>query len=126
MLIGEDNPDEQFITRGLLEMCGCRVIEATNGEEAVELALRERPDMIVLDLRMPVIDGFEAAKRIRRHPEMGKVPMVACTGAYSYSFTQHALEAGFDEYIIKPVTIEDMRELVSRYLTAGEKKRGQE
>ena len=124
VLLAEDNPDEQYVTRGLLEACGCRVVEAMNGEQAVSLALRERPDLILLDLRMPVLDGFEAAQRIRRHPGMDVVPMVAYTGVYTYSTTAHALEAGFDEYITKPVTLDDMRGLVGRYLPGGEEEGG--
>ena len=122
VLLAEDNPDEQYVTRVLLEECGCRVIEAESGEQAVTLALLRRPDMILMDLRMPVLDGFEAAGRIRRAPEMREVPMIAYTGVYTYSMTQHAIEAGFDEYITKPVTLDDVRELVNRYLFTGKKK----
>src|SRR5918992_1237560 len=98
VLLAEDNPDQQYITRGLLEQCGCRVVEAMNGEQAVSLALTELPDLILLDLRMPVLDGYEAARRIRSLPVGRGVPMVAYTALYSYSLTQNALDAGFDEY----------------------------
>lgn len=118
VLLAEDNPDDQYITRKLLEECGCKVIEAENGIEAVELALRERPDMIMLDLRMPMLDGYEAARRIRKERAMKDAPMIAYTAYYSYSLTENALHAGFDEYLVKPVTVEDMQRIVDRYLKA--------
>lgn len=71
--------------------------------------------MIVLDLKTPVLDGFETARRIRKITDLKAVPMVAYTADYSYSLADEALNAGFDEYDIKPVTLEDMRKLVSRY-----------
>lgn len=114
VLVAEDHPDHQYITRGLLEACGCAVLEAWHGAEAVDVAVRERPDMILLDLRMPVLDGFEAARRIRR--TLPRVPMVAYTATYSNSMTGEALDAGFDEYLVKPVSVEDMRKLLQRYL----------
>ena len=116
VLLAEDKPDDQYVTRMLLEQCGCRVVEAKDGEEAVALALLKRPNLILLDLRMPVVDGYEAARRIRRHPDMRQVPMIAYTAYYSYSLTEGATEAGFDEYIVKPVKFEDMQKLVDRYL----------
>lgn len=116
VLLAEDNPEHQLITRGLLEDCGCRVIEAANGEEAVTLAGLKHPEMILLDLRMPVVDGLEAARRIRLLPGMSGVPMVAYTAIYSYSLTELATVAGFDEYVRKPVSLEMMMELLDRYL----------
>ena len=125
VLLAEDNPEHQLITRGLLEECGCEVIEAANGEEAVRLAKLKRPDMILLDLRMPVVDGLEAARRIREASGLGDVPMVAYTAIYSYSLTELASAAGFDEYLKKPVTLGMMAELLDRYLperpTRGER-----
>ena len=122
VLLAEDNPDEQYVTRMLFEECGCRVIEARSGEQAVTLALLKRPDMILMDLKLPLLDGFEAAGRIRRVPEMRDVPIVACTGVYTYSTTEQAIEYGFDEYITKPVTLDDIRRLVDQYLLGGKKK----
>lgn len=123
VLAAEDHPDHMFITRGLLEACGCTVIEALNGLEAVAAAVRESPDLILLDLHMPALDGFEAAHRIRR--KLPRVPLVAYTATYSYSMTSEALDAGFDEYVIKPVTLADMRKLLERYLPGRVKKGGE-
>ena len=125
VLLAEDRPDEQYVTTMLLEGCGCRVIEAADGAEAVALAVRERPDLILLDLKMPVLDGYEAARRIRRDPALRSVPVVAYTAYHSYSPAQdahEALAAGFDEHVIKPLAPDEMRELVRRHLPAGKKK----
>lgn len=123
VLVAEDHPDHLFITRGLLEACGCAVIEAPDGLKAVAAAVRESPDMILLDLHMPVLDGFEAARRIRR--KLPRVPLVAYTATYSYSMTSEALDAGFDEYVIKPITLADMRKLLEKYLPEKIKEGGE-
>ena len=124
VLVAEDHPDHLFITRGLLEACGCAVIEAPNGLAAVAEAARESPDLILLDLHMPALDGFEAARRIRRR--LPRVPLVAYTATYSYSMTSEALDAGFDEYVIKPVTLADMRKLLEKYLPGKTQKGGEQ
>ena len=124
VLLAEDNPEHQYITRGLLEECGCRVVEATNGEDAVGRAGAVRFDMILLDLRLPIMDGYEAARRIRKLPRMGDVPMIAYTAYYSYSLSDDASTAGFDEYIVKPVTFEEMKELIDRYFPDRAEKSG--
>ena len=115
VLLAEDDPAHQHKTRVLLEECGCRVVEAMDGEEAVSLAASIRVDLLMLDLKMPLLDGYEAARRIRGLNGMDKVPLVAYTADYSYSLTEGAIEAGFDEYIVKPVDVEKMRELLERY-----------
>lgn len=119
VLLAEDDPGQQYKTRLLLEQCNCQVVEAASGYEAFELALTSNPDLIVLDLRTPVLDGLEVARRVRKVMELRDVPMVAYTAIYSYSLTNEALGAGFDEYFIKPLTVKDMREMVRRYLNVG-------
>jgi two-component system, cell cycle response regulator DivK len=116
VLLTEDDPEQQYKSRELLEQCGCRVVEAKDGVEAFELALAENPDMIILDLKTPVLDGFEVARRVRKITDLKDVPMVAYTADYSYSLTAEALDAGFDEYVLKPLTFEDMSKLLGRYL----------
>lgn len=116
ILLAEDDPDQRQVKARLLERCGCRVILAADGEEAVRLALDERPDMILMDLRMPVMDGFKAAAMLRNEPSMRSVVLIAYTAYHSYTISEDAHAVGFDEYITKPITIEAMRELVARYL----------
>ena len=116
ILIAEDNPQQQFKTRELFELCGCRVVEASGGPEAFELALAETPDMILLDLRIPVLDGFEVARRLRKIAEFRGVPLIAYTARFSPGLKDEALALGFDEYVAKPVSQDDARELLRRHL----------
>jgi CheY-like chemotaxis protein len=117
ILVVDDNPDEREITKRLLELCCvCRVVEAEDGLDAVGLALSERPALILMDLRMPGLDGYEAAARIRQNHALQSVPMIAYSAYYSFTMSGDALEAGFDEYVRKPVTEEEMKEIVSRFL----------
>ena len=119
VLVADDRPDDRVITRMLLESCcDCRVVEAENGMDAVILAVSERPDLILMDLRMPGLDGYEAAARIRHDPALQSVPLVAYSAYYSFTMSGDAAEAGFDDYVRKPVTVEQMKELVDRYLKA--------
>src|SRR5919202_1243924 len=79
ILVVEDNDDTRLVMKMVLESNDYRVAEATNGEEAIEVALRERPDLILMDLQMPVLDGLAATRRIREQPELCNVPVVAVT-----------------------------------------------
>lgn len=76
------------------------MVEAGSGIHALELAITSEPDMILLDLKTPVLDGCEVARRVRKIADLKEVPMVAYTADYSYSFMNEALNAGFEEYII--------------------------
>src|SRR5919107_6147165 len=77
VLVVEDFEDNRFMMRRLLEMSGYRVIEAVNGQEAVETARREHPDLILMDLSLPLLDGLAATRRIREQDGLSKVPIVA-------------------------------------------------
>jgi two-component system, cell cycle response regulator DivK len=79
ILVAEDYDDTRSLIRMLLQTKGHRVVEAVNGREVVELAARERPDLILMDLNMPVMDGVEATRRLRARPEVSDVPVVAVT-----------------------------------------------
>ena len=116
ILIAEEDPQQQSTTRGLFEQCGCRVIEAAGGPEAFELAVAETPDMILLDLRTPVLDGFEVARRLRKISEFCGVPVIAYTTRFSPGLKDEAVALGFDEYVAKPASLDDARELLKRHL----------
>jgi CheY-like chemotaxis protein len=83
ILVADDNPDDRKLMRGLLESCcGCIVVEAENGVWAVELARSGRPDMIIMNLMMPKLDGYEAARLIRRDPSLVSSQMIAYSTYY--------------------------------------------
>ena len=109
ILVAEDHLDSRDALRALLEAFGYRVIEAVNGRQAVDVALRELPDLILMDIMMPELDGFEATRELRRHRRTHATPIIAVTameGAH-----QLAIQAGANDYVRKPV---DIRRLVAK------------
>lgn len=119
IMVVEDYDDTRLMLRQVLESKGYRVLEAINGREAVEIAGREHPDLILMDLDLPILDGITATQQIRRQEEMGEVPIVAVT-AYPMSFTRvKAFSEGCSEYLAKPIDFEQLDDVLSRYLGAS-------
>jgi len=116
ILLVEDTEDNRFMMRRLLEMTGYRVVEATNGEEAVRFAESERPDAILMDLSLPVIDGLAATRAIRKLEGLGHVPIVAVSAHDSSDFQADALAAGCNSYITKPIDFSQLEVLIARLL----------
>jgi two-component system cell cycle response regulator DivK len=117
VLLVEDTEDNRQMMRRLLEMSGYRVVEATNGKEAVEVASRERPQMILMDLSLPLIDGLAATRRIRILPGLNKVPIVAVSAHDTADFHSEALAAGCDAYITKPIDYTELEDIIQRLLS---------
>jgi CheY-like chemotaxis protein len=115
VLVVDDYSDFRKIISIVLKRYGYDIIEAADGYEAVEKAVEEHPDMILLDLAMPVLDGIEAVKAIRRHGELENTPIVAIT-AYHDLYDEKARDAGCNDVLAKPVRIEHLEPIVSRYL----------
>jgi CheY-like chemotaxis protein len=118
LLLAEDNDLNRDMLTRRLSRRGYSLLEATNGEEAVEVAGEEIPDVILLDLSMPVMDGWEAAGHLKDDEATADIPIVALTAHAIKGDREKALEAGCDAYVAKPVdmdelvdTIEDMLEL---------------
>ena len=116
ILLVEDYPDIMFVLRRHLEAGGYRVVEACDGSEAVEEAARVCPDLILIDLALPVLDGFCAARRLRRLPGTRDVPVVAVSALGGRGVRGKALAAGCDDFIEKPVDFGRLDEVVARYL----------
>ena len=114
VLVVEDFEDNRFMMRRLLEMSGYRVVEAVNGNQAVEVAERERPDIILMDLSLPMLDGLAATRRIRAHDGLSKVPIVAVSAHDSADFHAEALAAGCNEYVTKPIDFDQLVQLLNR------------
>src|SRR6266403_2764485 len=116
IMVVEDYDDTRLLLRKVLERLGYIVLEASNGQEAVDIADREHPDLILMDLDLPILDGIAATQRIRKQPEMEKVPIVAVT-AYPMSYTHvKAFAKGCNEYMAKPIDTTELERLVTRYL----------
>jgi CheY-like chemotaxis protein len=103
----------------LLEMCGYRVLEAADGREAVQVAEGERPDVVLMDLQMPVLDGFTATSVIRRTEGICGVPVIAVSAQSTEDFVAAARRVGCDHFVAKPVDFDHLLELV-RECTEGE------
>ena len=113
ILLVEDVEDSRYFMRLELEQHGYRVVEAEDGEAAVALALRERPDIILMDLSLPGMDGFEATRQIREDDHLRKVPIVAVTAHQETVFRLGAKESGFDAYVTKPIDMDWLIELIT-------------
>ncbi|MGH9940905.1 MAG: response regulator [Pyrinomonadaceae bacterium] len=115
VLLVEDYDDTREFMRMLLEMKGFRVFEAVNGKEAVALAPQIKPDLILMDLEMPVLNGYEATRQIRAIPAMRDVPVIAVSAHCSGELQNEALAAGCAECICKPVDISLVDGVIERY-----------
>jgi CheY-like chemotaxis protein len=114
VLVVEDFEDNRFMMRRLLEMSGYRVVEAVNGKQAVEHAETEQPDIILMDLSLPQLDGLAATRQIRERGRLGKVPIVAVSAHDSADFHAAALAAGCNEYVTKPIDFDQLVQLLDR------------
>ena len=115
IMVVEDYDDTRMLLKKGLEGLGYSVLEASNGQEAVDIAAREHLDLILMDLDLPILDGIVATRQIRQQSEM-RVPIVAVT-AYPMSYTRvKAFAEGCDEYMAKPIDMSELARLVNRYL----------
>jgi len=105
--------------RRLLEMAGYRVIEASDGEQAVEIAVAARPVLILMDLSLPKLDGLAATRQIRRKRGLKRVPIVAVSAHDSPQSRDEALAAGCDEYVTKPIDFDHLSEVLQRFVPAS-------
>jgi two-component system cell cycle response regulator DivK len=119
VLVVEDFEDNRFMMRRLLEMSGYRVLEAVNGEQAVEAAVGEQPDLILMDLSLPKLDGLAATRRIRQHDALSKIPIVAVSAHDTTDFHADALAAGCNEYVTKPIDFDQLEALLKKLLNRG-------
>jgi len=118
VLLVEDTEDNRLMMRRLLEMSGFRVVEALNGREAVAVAADVKPQLILMDLSLPYVDGLAATRQIRLLPELSHVPIVAVSAHDTADFHSQALDAGCDAYVTKPVHYPELEELVNSLLAS--------
>jgi CheY-like chemotaxis protein len=116
VLVVEDTEDLSHLVKLMLEIKGCQVVEAAHGEEAVELAPEKKPDLILMDLRMPVLDGLEATRRLRQIPETRNIPIVGLSAHCEDGWHEEAIAAGCDDCIQKPIEDGALGEILSRFL----------
>lgn len=106
VLLVEDNPTNRYLARYLLEMAGCTVDEAADGAQALQAVRRRRPDLILMDLRMPVMDGYEATRAIKADAALQAIPVVALSAHAQPQDRARSLEAGCIDHIGKPIDLD--------------------
>jgi two-component system cell cycle response regulator DivK len=119
ILIVEDQDDNRAILRDLLSAAGFELIEATTGEEGVILAERERPALILMDIQLPVIDGYEATRRIKRKAALRSIPIIAVTSYALSGDEAKSRAAGCDAYVSKPFSPRHLLAKVRELLPSG-------
>jgi two-component system cell cycle response regulator DivK len=119
ILVVEDNPKNLKLVRDVLRFSGYEVIEATSGEDGVRLAASEEPDLILMDLQLPGIDGAEALRRIRASERNRDVPVVAVTAFAMDHDRERAFASGFTGYVEKPISIRRLPDQVRDFLRLG-------
>jgi two-component system cell cycle response regulator DivK len=119
ILVVEDNEKNMKLFRDVLDASGYRTLEAATGERAVELVFEHRPDLVLMDIQLPDIDGIEALSRLRADDRTASVPVLALTAQAMEGDRERFLAAGFDGYLSKPVDIAEFVATVKRYCEDG-------
>jgi two-component system cell cycle response regulator DivK len=117
VLLVEDNEKNMKLLRDVLTVKGYRVLEATTGEEAVVRAVADDPQLVLMDVQLPGIDGVEALRRVRADPRTARIPVLALTAQAMEGDRARFLAAGFDGYLSKPVDITELLATVAAYLS---------
>jgi two-component system, cell cycle response regulator DivK len=119
VLIVEDNEKNMKLVRDVLQATGYSTLEATTGEEAIELSLSQAPALVLMDVQLPGIDGVEALERLRQNERTASIPVLALTAQAMSGDRERFLEAGFDGYLAKPVDVGALIEAVREHCDRG-------
>jgi CheY-like chemotaxis protein len=123
ILVADDKASSRELMRSLLEHSGYEMVEAANGQEAIEIARATLPDLILLDIQMPVLDGYGAVREMRLIEELADIPIVALTASAMHTDRDRVLKAGFTAYITKPVALRVLRRELELLLPGGEQQK---
>ena len=119
ILIVEDNEKNMKLARDVLQSRGYATLEAVTGEEGVQLAIGKKPDLVLMDIQLPGINGMEALRQVRADPDCAKIPVVAFTASVTPTDRSQISAAGFDGFISKPINLKEFLETVKRMLESG-------
>jgi two-component system, cell cycle response regulator DivK len=122
VLLVEDNVDNFELVRFLLERAGCEVLAGHDGQEGMEIARKEQPDLILMDLSLPGIDGWTAARELKADPITSHIPLMALTAHTLPGDRKRAMESGFDGYISKPIDVVHFGESITNTLQSKKTK----
>ncbi|MBM4238855.1 MAG: response regulator [Gammaproteobacteria bacterium] len=116
ILVVEDTDDNLEILQLVLEREGYAVLQATDGLQGVAMAINEQPDLVLMDIRLPEIDGYEATRRIKADPRSAKIPIVAVTSYAISGDRKKCMDAGCDDYITKPYLPPDLVAMIRKHI----------
>jgi len=119
VLIVEDNEKSMKLFRDVLQATGYSTLEATTGEEAIELSLSQAPALVLMDVQLPGIDGVEALERLRQNKRTASIPVLALTAQAMSGDRDRFLDAGFDGYLSKPVDVAELLQAVREHCSRG-------
>jgi CheY-like chemotaxis protein len=117
ILLADDNAPSRELMREILEACGYDVAEAANGREALDVIRKSPPDIVLLDLQMPVMDGFAVIHAVRSDERLRLLTVIALTASAMLGDRERAIAAGFDSYIAKPISLESVRNQIRQVTT---------
>jgi CheY-like chemotaxis protein len=121
ILIVEDNPLNMRLIEMTLRPKGYELLKATDGEEALEMAIREKPDLILMDIYLPKVSGLEVTRRLRQMPAFNHIPIIAVTAHAMKGDKEKIIEAGCDAYLPKPINTRQLPEVVAEMLLKRQK-----
>ena len=119
VLIVEDNEKNMKLARDVLQAKGYKTLEAVTGEEGVKLANEGTPDLVLMDIQLPGINGIEAFRQIRADPKTAKIPVVALTASVTPTDRSQITAAGFDAFVSKPINLKEFLDTVKRLVETG-------
>jgi len=117
ILIVDDNENNRKLARDVLEFAGFGTVEATGGVEGVAMAMEHKPDLVLMDIRMPDLNGTEALKLLREDSRTAKIPIVALTSSTMHGDEERFLAEGFDGYLAKPISVREFPDQVRSFLS---------
>ena len=116
ILVAEDNETNLTLIIEMLSIKNHQTIVARNGQEAIDLAVSQKPELILMDLRMPKIDGLEVTRKLRQMPEFKDTPIIALTASAGKEAERRCLDAGCTDYLAKPIQLKELFEMLEKYL----------
>ncbi len=121
ILIVEDNPVHTRLMEMTLRAKNYTILKATDGEEALIIAMKERPDLILMDLNLPKMTGFEVTRKLRENPAFSHTPIIALTAYPLEGDSQRIIDSGCDMYLTKPIDTRELPEVIAKMLSQGQK-----
>ena len=121
ILIVEDNPENMRLLEMTLRARGYTLLKATDGEKALDISMRKRPDLIIMDIQLPKMNGLEVTKKLRETPAFSHTPIIGLTAYAMKGDEERIIEAGCDAYLSKPIDTRELREVISKMLSQRQK-----